>query len=1092
MTAGNKPEAKDDSEKKAVDTRETNDADKAKADEGKDKKAVNEGDAKKEEKKSDDEDGDATSAAQLAQLGTLLRISMDAGYDVEPFYKKLTEGTTHFGGADLGKQLTAAHWLMSGNLYDQAETHLPAVDDAKFHDNVYSLRIWNRIANVRYREKRKIKWLKTVWNINQNIFKAESAEQSDIDSSLARLIELAPQLDKSIGQKWLDDSFSEHPDRGVQILAALGTLSAAKISTANSTSSEDRLKMLKLQSRAVEKVVAVSPEKAAQWGSTLTLLAQNWMKEAAISIEEAPYANNDMDVDHYGNYYWSRSYNSRSKESVKIMDLLPLVPGEKWLDQVTPLVHTKIKKLRARLHMQIKENDEAFALIETLNSQDKKIGKELAEEFLSVWTTHNDSNSDRNRRNPYQYYYGYSQKADSIPLTRSKQDRSLTELAGWVEKVRSLDIEDLEEDLLVRAFTTCHSGAEVYQMKRIEAVMGDVGELKAETIASLAQTMRQNLAGIWRSVKNQEENKTRRTAPEVIREVMRGYAVAHEMTDKALAAHSENWQLHLADACLVMDFNEFQNSIQRSSEFSVLRDASMDMFANAAQRYIQVAPDLEKSELDTEVFDRWFYAAMGAADLGKITEKSMPTTGQFPKIKAAIESLPKELAEIHMSRFANNLFSRMSPVKPELKFRYLKSGFEIVGDHPRAWEARELYQYYKDLTGEIKLDLQLDGDANVGTDLFGVYVNLVHTSEIEREAGGFGKYATNQNQRSYSYNYGRPTQDYRDKFIDSVEASLDEHFEIVSVAFRGEEAMKSRPSVERGWRVTPYAYVALQARGSEVDRVSPVAIDMDFLDTSGYVIVPVESTELVVNCSAPVSTRPIHDLKLTRTLDERQIEDGKLIMEVSATGKGLIPNLEDLVTLEMDDFEVVAIADQGCMPTAFDNENPEIQIISDRSWSVEYKAKDDAAEANSFSFSDAKTELAENKIQRYDDADLIDAESVIKLEKNLASGKTNPLYYIVPVLTLGLLGLVAMVIAYMPKREAVADAFQMPEDVNAFTVLSLLKDIKHRNGISPKQSTELDSSINRIESYYFGDDQGQTPEDLEAVASSWLKSVKKN
>jgi len=469
----------------------------------------------------------------------------------------------------------------------------------------------------------------------------------------------------------------------------------------------------------------------------------------------------------------------------------------------------------------------------------------------------------------------------------------------------------------------------------------------------------------------------------------------------------------------------------------------------------------------------------------------MPTDGQFPLIKAAIESMPKDLAEIHMSRFANNLFARMSPVKPELKFRYLKSGFEIVGDHPRAWEARELYQYYKDLTGEIKLDLQLDGDPNVGTELFGVYVNLIHTSEIEREAGGFGKYATNQNQISYSYNYGRPTQDYRDKFVDSVQATLGEHFEVVSVTFRGEEAMKSRPSMERGWRATPYAYVALKARGSEVDRVSPVAIDMDFLDTSGYVIVPVESTELVVNCSAPVSTRPIQDLKLTRTLDERQIEEGKLVMEVSATGKGLIPNLENLVTLEMDDFKVVAIADQGCLPTAFDDENPEIQVISDRSWSVEYQVKDDAAEANSFSFSDSKIELTENKIKRYDDADLVDAQSVITLKKNLASAKTNPRYFVGPLLAIGLMGLVAVVLCYMPKREAVVDAFQMPEDVNAFTVLSLLKDIKQRNGISGSQSTELDLSISQIESYYFGDDQEDAPDDLKTIASSWLRNTKK-
>ena len=204
INAGNTPDGNDDSDDADTTDKKEANITKAKADEGENEKAPSPIDAKKIKKdnEKEDEDGDTTSAAQLAQLGTLLRISMEAGYDMEPFYNQLTSGTTHFGGDDLGKQLTAAHWLMSCNLHDRAEAFLPEVDDVNFHDNIYSLRSWNRIANARYSQKRKIKWLKTVWNINQNIFKSENAEQSDIDSSLARLIELTPQLDKSIGQKW--------------------------------------------------------------------------------------------------------------------------------------------------------------------------------------------------------------------------------------------------------------------------------------------------------------------------------------------------------------------------------------------------------------------------------------------------------------------------------------------------------------------------------------------------------------------------------------------------------------------------------------------------------------------------------------------------------------------------------------------------------------------------------------------------------------------------------------------------------------------------------------------------------------------------
>ena len=111
-----------------------------------------------------------------------------------------------------------------------------------------------------------------------------------------------------------------------------------------------------------------------------------------------------------------------------------------------------------------------------------------------------------------------------------------------------------------------------------------------------------------------------------------------------------------------------------------------------------------------------------------------------------------------MSKFANALFTRLSAVKPSVKFRYLKGGFEIVGDHPQAHDARKVYDYYKDLVTEIKLETVVDGSDVVGHEKpFGVFVNLRHTREIERESGGFGRYLQNQNNSGYSYyNFGRP------------------------------------------------------------------------------------------------------------------------------------------------------------------------------------------------------------------------------------------------------------------------------------------------------------------------------------------------
>ena len=437
----------------------------------------------------------------------------------------------------------------------------------------------------------------------------------------------------------------------------------------------------------------------------------------------------------------------------------------------------------------------------------------------------------------------------------------------------------------------------------------------------------------------------------------------------------------------------------------------------------------------------------------------------------------------------------MSPIKPEIKFRYLRGGFEIVGDHPRAWEASNLYDYYKDLVSEIKLDVSIDGDDNVGHEQpFGVFVNILHTSEIERESGGFGKYVQNQNSMMYAYNYGRPTEDYRDKFTDTVNQALGEHFEILNVTFQSPDTMTSRPASQAGWRVTPYAYVLLKPQGSEVDRIAPLKLDLDFLDTSGYVVIPIESPAVVVDCSSDKGTqRPITDLQITQTLDERQADEGKLIVEITATGRGLVPDLEEIVDLKRENFELVNVDDQGVLPSAFDKDSDEIRIISDRSWTVEYKAIEGSGDLESFSFGETRVADASNKFQRYDDADLVEVQQTVLLEKNYAGFSWKFLYWLIPIIVFGLAGIVTGMYFLKRTEHAPTHRFSMPQDINPFTVLTLLNDIKERNGINTEQATELQNSINRVEEYYFGkSENGDQAEDLEQLAETWVNRAVKS
>ena len=72
--------------------------------------------------------------------------------------------------------------------------------------------------------------------------------------------------------------------------------------------------------------------------------------------------------------------------------------------------------------------------------------------------------------------------------------------------------------------------------------------------------------------------------------------------------------------------------------------------------------------------------------------------------------------------------------------------------------------------------------------------------------------------------------------------ALKDHFEVLSVTFQTDK-VNSRALDKDGWRYTPYAYLLLKAKGPQVDKLPALRLDLDFLDTSGYVIIPIETPQ---------------------------------------------------------------------------------------------------------------------------------------------------------------------------------------------------------------------------------------------------------
>ncbi len=1072
--------------------------------EGADEKASDEKQADTKNEKPENASGDESKddapaglkAEQLRKLAGLVRICIAAGSPVEEFIDAMKEASDEL----LPKQ-NIAMLLSFSSCDDKTADFLPSSKDAIAAANIDALNLLAKHYLALYKddpqESLRVKaWENTLAALE--ISDDEPEKKAARTEALTRAVMLAPKLADDLGQQWLRESFTKHAERGQELVAKLGTSTAQRLAQMPQDANT-RGENLKLQSAAVQAFLETDAAIDTQWTEILNLLASNWLKEAGVTQQHSASSRygSSMRRDRYGNLYYveesvgvdqAQQMALRRINPVKVETILDTTPTGDWFDTIDPGLQSNYTTMMCRLWLKVNEPEKAFPYIETLAKTNPETARELAEEFLRVWTKDHNPNQERQRTNYYMFIYGYEQKADKIPLTRSKQERNLAELSSWIERLSALPLdEDLDENLLVGAFMTCHSVAEVYDVQDIEKVFGAWGSIEAGTMARLIDQMRQNLAGIWRDPNVQRDNKTNRKKKDIQAEVVRGYDVAESVLDRALKQHPGNWQLLLSKACILHDENDFIQEVDPSSDFSKRRQAAFDVFVEAANAYVDVAPELPEREQSNEAFDRWFYASLGATDLGGISENNRPDWRQIERIKATLDSFEGDVGKVHREKLANSLFTRMSAVSPACKFRYLEAGFQLVDENdPKAVEARKVYDYYKDLVTELELVSRIDGDARVGhTEPFGVYVDLRHTKELERESGGFSKYLQNQKSGSYySYNYGRPTEDYRDKFEDASVAALEDQFEILSVTFNHPET-KSR-DVGNGWRVTPYAYLLLKARGPEVDRLPALKIDLDFLDTSGYVALPIESSPIPIDADESAPSKTGGKLDMVQLLDERQSAEGKLIVETRVTGRGLVPAIDQIVQTTVPGFELVDVEDSDVSVIEFDKESVEPIVLSERTWTLKYSSADPAAPApDRFTFPIPVAEIDEVTYQRYVDADLEDVESTVSLVQDYGSNKRA--WTIIGLcVAAGLILLASLIVAIRSSRGRPAEVAEAnAQAVTPFGLLTQLRNAEQHDSISEDRRSQLASDISAIESHYFAGKNGKAAPDLTTIADRW-------
>ena len=483
----------------------------------------------------------------LSQLASLIKGGRKPPRD---FFAILAKGTRYFGLSDEETRARTARLLIEAGHLDETIIFLPSLKVAKEKKNHAALNLLGRYYAESYSAGRDGEHLENAWQISLGIISEKKAPLNERAEALYRALALVPDLEDGTGSDWLTETFSSASTEGFEILATVGTMTAQ---VREHRSPDFRLEQLKLQTAAVAALTSNEEIDLKPWQEILTLYVRNWNAEAKRSyqLDTSNSMRPQAQVDAYGNLFYSRykppvqQSSSRTIPAIPSGDLLRTRPSEQWLTQVDSAVRLENVVLSAKLFLKVKEEEKAFPILKKLAKIKPDESKELVREMIRVWAENNNPNQKSRYRSSYSYYYGYNQRAETIPLTRSKQERNLKLLAKMVSEVKALGLDENFQEEFADAFIRAHSQAEVWRIEALTSVFGETSKLDAGTITSLLRRMRQNLALLWPNPKLQEQAKTNRKDKELIAQIFKGYAAAKNLCLDALDQHPDNWALKL-------------------------------------------------------------------------------------------------------------------------------------------------------------------------------------------------------------------------------------------------------------------------------------------------------------------------------------------------------------------------------------------------------------------------------------------------------------------------------------------------------------------------------------------------------------------
>jgi thiol-disulfide isomerase/thioredoxin len=1042
-------------------------------------------------------------STHLPHLCLLMKVALGAG-GKKDFLTRLEQGLKGVGGPTPSGRKLAAQLLSTAGWITDAGPYLPlrreAWDQADTLTLVLTLEYFTQ-TGLDQRDERHFKKAAELCAFMMQTSRFGTNDRGLFRQATDRFVKLLPALEAEDAEQLIRENFLTQPGILVDLILALGESGqmAQRGTDLN----------LRGQSLATQNLLLrVLAGRKSPLPEAVNVLVMNWLGEAETTYRSGLQPAQNPDEYDSPFIYRPASYYLRRRDARVLGPevILSRAPSPALIRRLNQGLGQRVKLTLLKVNFM---NPKDPTTIEVLGGYLKEYPgqeKELCHDYLAAWVRKRsvppeDPNIVRMRAMGYVISRA-QQSAGGIPLTRLRQNLNVAEYKSLLASLRSLSPEPIDAAAVVQGFMAIHSGAEVYRQEDIEAIFGPPEKMNRTELMQLVTGMRTKLREQWQEAKTQQDAGTNRTEQETKDEVSRGYRTALNLARRGLRPEDADWKQFIVRGQLFFEASEYEFSRQiKLADYVNLRDEAFGSYRKAAEIYAAKLPEMPRGQWTMEPYQMWFFVMLGASDLSQLTRAAARSDPGLKQIGDAMRALPGEAAEGHLQKFGQMLADLLSQVPANMKQRFLSAGLQVVGEqYPSAKAALDSLSNYKELLDEAQLRVTVDGPTRVGHGLpFGLILSLEHTRQLARESGGFAKYiqnASSQQRMTVYATAGQQRSNYRDDFAKNIHAALDETFEISSITFHDANVRPIDLSRE-GWQETPLAYVLMRAKEAAVDRIPSLQLDMDFSDTSGQVVLPVRSqVEPIDAKETDVAPRPCEELALTFTMDEREWREGRVVIEVTGKGRGVIPSHLQMFDFAQTGFDV-EVTDNGLSITEFVSDGKTRRAHSDRNWQFTYKRKKDMRGDAILRFPVLKPGIktATVEYKHYQDADLValdakQAAAGVALKSRVSTGLRNAGIALL-LLVLGAAAYLLRRAKHGPARAAVA-AFALPGPITPFSAVAFLRRIEREVGAKLDESARqsLARQIEEIEVAFFrGSPAPASAPDLNSIVRKWLQTA---